>query len=348
MLINLTFLFYISCQFVDAESIHLLLRRGALKQYVGQIGLGSSRQLFVVLIDTKSPLFWVPSALAPPNTWPGHSKYDPGASIYHVPSPRQFRIDYQTGYLAGLVALDQLTVTHRTVPFIRFGHATTVTTENTLVHQYEGVLGLAPKGGEAPFDETLLDQMETAESIKEKLFTLVFCPHPEANYKVGDLTFGEVIRDQHVGTIDYVQLFTEEAWSFVLTRVSVDDVIVKDLAAVVAIDSTKPHILGPSDVILAIHQRLSFLTEENGLYRVDCSRLNNLQDIVFHVGEKQLRLSVEDYVTQTMTQGVLHCYSALKHNPSSRRWIFGIPFLQGFFTVFDQDKKLLGFAKPKC
>ncbi|TGZ74117.1 hypothetical protein CRM22_001114 [Opisthorchis felineus] len=348
MLISLTLLFCISCQFVDAESIHLLLRRSALKQYVGQIGLGSSQQLFVVLIDTKSPIFWVPSVWAPPNTWPGHSKYDPGASIYHVPSPRQFTIKYPTGYLAGLVALDQLTVTRRTVPSIRFGHATTVTTENALVHQYEGVLGLAPKGGEAPFDETLLDQMETVESIKEKLFTLVFCRDPEANYKVGNLTFGEIVREQHVGTIDYVQSFTEEVWSFVITRVSVGNVIVKDLAAVVAIDSTKPHILGPSDIILAIHQGLSFLSEENGLYRVDCSLLNSLRDLVFHVGEKELRLSVEDYVTQTVTQGVLHCYSALKHNPSSRRWIFGIPFLQGFFTVFDQGRKLLGFAKPNC
>ncbi|KER19400.1 hypothetical protein T265_11814 [Opisthorchis viverrini] len=172
--------------------------------------------------------------------------------------------------------------------------------------------------------------------------------HPEAYYKVGNLTFGEIIREQHVGNIDYVQLFTEEVWSFVLTGVSVDGVIVKDLAAVVTIDSTKPYILGPSDIILAIHQRLSFLSEENGLYRVECSLLNSLRDLAFHVGEKELKLSVEDYVIQTMAQGVPHCYSALKHNPSSRRWIFGIPFLQGFFTVFDQGRKLLGFAKPNC
>uniref|UniRef100_A0A0G4HQ50 Peptidase A1 domain-containing protein n=1 Tax=Chromera velia CCMP2878 TaxID=1169474 RepID=A0A0G4HQ50_9ALVE len=106
----------------------------------------------------------------------------------------------------------------------------------------------------------------------------------------------------------------------------------------VAVDTGTSLMAGPSDIVAELSARLNV----NG----DCSNFDDLEDLGFLVGSHVLNLRPEDYVEKSPdgTSCTLALMSLDIAPPNGPLFIFGDPFLRRYYSVFDRDKRSVGFA----
>merc|ERR1719231_2254238 len=81
----------------------------------------------------------------------------------------------------------------------------------------------------------------------------------------------------------------------------------------------------------------------------DCSIFEKLPKLGFVMGSKVLNLQPTDYVNKNSmgTECDLSLMSLDVPPPKGPLFVFGIPFLQKFFTVYDHANSQVGFAIAK-
>merc|ERR1712224_948308 len=108
----------------------------------------------------------------------------------------------------------------------------------------------------------------------------------------------------------------------------------------VAVDTGTSELAGPSNVIRD-------LTNKLGL-RSDCSNYNALPKLGFKVQTHILNLDPTDYVDNKNGFSCELSFMPLDvPPPQGPLFVFGIPFLQKFFTVYDVAESKVGFAVAK-
>lgn len=126
--------------------------------------------------------------------------------------------------------------------------------------------------------------------------------------------------------------------------------------ATLRLDTTTKLFVGDQVILDRIH--LDFigarLVGENGVYVFyDCS-LDNKPDIVFSMNEGiDITITPNDYVLRGQIDGTDVCLSAFKpldlrsNRLTCPLWVFGTRFLRKYYTVFDYENDVVGFAEPK-
>jgi len=128
-------------------------------QYFSEITLGTPPQTFKVVLDTGSSNLWVPSTHCSSIACFLHAKYDSTASSTYKENGTEFKIQYGSGSLEGIISQDVLTIGDLKVkkqdfaestkePGLAFAfgesqpcHADAV--RLILVGKFDGILGLA-------------------------------------------------------------------------------------------------------------------------------------------------------------------------------------------------------------
>merc|ERR1740129_188023 len=105
----------------------------------------------------------------------------------------------------------------------------------------------------------------------------------------------------------------------------------------VALDTGTSQLAGPSDLIDDLEKRLNVYGK--------CSNYDNLPKLGFLVEGKIFNLSPSDYVNNAHGD---YCILALMKldvpPPRGPLFVFGIPFLQKYFTVYDHTQSRVGLA----
>jgi hypothetical protein len=96
---------------------------------------------------------------------------------------------------------------------------------------------------------------------------------------------------------------------------------------------------GPSSVIRELAERLHVLT--------DCSNYYQLPNLGFLIGGQILNLEPKDYVDQSPDGCQVSLMPLNVPPPKGPLFVFGIPFLEKFYTVYDNVNKQVGFAVAK-
>merc|ERR1719450_142820 len=107
----------------------------------------------------------------------------------------------------------------------------------------------------------------------------------------------------------------------------------------VAVDTGTSELAGPRAVVDELARRLNVLT--------DCSNYHGLPRLGFIVGDHILNLEPHDYVEKANGQCQIALMPLDVPPPKGPLFIFGIPFLQKFYTVFDAANRQLGFGVAK-
>lgn len=76
--------------------------------YTANVYIGSSRQMFKVVIDTGSSDLWVPSADCALESCKRHIRYNPSLSNSASSTGRIFTMKYGTGEVGGNIFMDQI------------------------------------------------------------------------------------------------------------------------------------------------------------------------------------------------------------------------------------------------
>jgi hypothetical protein len=203
---------------------------------------------------------------------------------------------------------------------------------------FDGVLGLARDSMAKSLEFSLMHRMVHDDLLAQPLFSVFLS---ESNDESSEITFGEV-KDEHMASeLFWVPVNNGSGyWEVVIDDMTLGDNRTKICEGCrVAVDTGTSQLAGPSDTISA-------LTKAIGV-KSDCSNFDELPSLGFLFGERALTLEPRHYVTKTSSSCSMSLMNLDVPPPRGPLFVFGIPFLQRYFTVYDHSNSRVGFALAK-
>ncbi|GAA5872722.1 hypothetical protein JCM8547_006325 [Rhodosporidiobolus lusitaniae] len=312
-------------------------------QYFSEITLGTPPQSFKVVLDTGSSNLWVPSTRCSSIACFLHSKYDAKASSTYKANGTEFKIQYGSGALEGIISQDVLTIGDLTVKHQDFAESTNEPGLAFAFGKFDGILGLAYDTISVQHVVPPFYQMISQGLLDDPVFAFWLGKDPEQ----GEATFGGLDPAHYEGKIDYVPVRRKGYWEVELEKVKFGEEELELENTGAAIDTGTSLIALPTDIAELINRDIGAKKGWNGQYTVDCSTVPSLPALTFYFGGKPYKLDASDYILEV--QGT--CMSAFMGldipAPAGPIWIVGDVFLRKFYTVYDLGKNAVGFAKSK-
>ena len=169
-------------------------------QYYGEISLGSPAQTFKVVFDTGSSNLWVPSTRCNSIACWLHTRYDRTKSETFKENGTEFKIEYGSGSLEGIISQELLRVGDIDVQGQGFAESTAEPGIAFAFGKFDGIFGLAydriAVTGAVPPVYRMLEQ----KLLDKPLFS-VFMGDTNMGQDGGVITFGGINRDHFVGDI---------------------------------------------------------------------------------------------------------------------------------------------------
>jgi len=320
--------------------------------YYGNIEIGTPPQSFSVVFDTGSGNLLVPAGDCRDEACLKHDRFDKSKSstVREVNcdgspvddrGPDSLTIYFGTGEITGPCLQDKLCVggACSTGMFI---DATSESDQPFASFNFDGVLGLAlpvmAQSEEFSFMGRMLTQ---GENLRAPLFS-VFLSNSDA--EVSEVTFGEVKQAHLASKIFWAPISRLDTGYW---EVKIEDITVNNQPkglcedCRVAVDTGTSMLAGPTSLI---EEMTSLLDVKD-----DCSNYEDLPKLGFLIGKHVLNLDPVDYVdSEGSPDSPSFCQVSLMSldvpPPKGPLFVFGIPFLQKYFTAYDVANKKVGFA----
>jgi hypothetical protein len=313
------------------------------QEYHGDIHVGTPSQKFTVVYDTGSGNLIVPGSDCIDAACKKHNRFkhqesstysEVGCSADHPTDG--LTIHFGTGHVTGKCVQDNICIGSlcSTGTFI-------ASTEESLFpfasFTFDGVLGLATNEMAHAPAFSLMNRMLHGNLLKEPLFSVFLSDSDE---EASMITFGEIKREHMASELFWVPVSRPSGyWEVQIKDITLDSKrqhICEN--CYVAVDTGTSQLAGPSEIVDKLKAKLNVES--------DCSNRHKLPDLGFVVGSHILHLKPDDYLEESGA-----CSLALMSldvpPPKGPLFVFGIPFLQKFFTVYDHAQKRVGFATAK-
>jgi saccharopepsin len=318
--------------------------------YFGKIEVGTPPQEFEVVFDTGSGNLIVPGDDCPSLACRKHGRFARGRSASAREAncdgselhgdPDEITITFGTGHITGRCLQDTICIGNACSEGT-FISSTDESRQPFASFSFDGVLGLALPAMAQGASFSVMTRLLERNQLKKPVFSVFLS---DSDSEESEITFGDV-KEEHMGSELFWVPVTGTAGYW---EVTIEDITLnrepKNLCQAqngcrVAVDTGTSQLAGPTDLI----QRLSSLLNVNG----DCSNFDRLPDLGFVIGGKILVLSPADYVDK----GSSYCRVSLMEldvpPPMGPLFIFGIPFLQKYYSVYDSQNSQVGFAVAK-
>jgi hypothetical protein len=316
--------------------------------YYGKIGIGNPPQDFMVVFDTGSGNLIVPGSDCRSDACQKHERYRELASPDHKfvncdgsvlrrgEQPDQITLTFGTGEVSGKCVQDQVCI-GAACSQVKFISSTEESSMPFSSFAFDGVLGLALDTLAQSSDFSLLQNLA---GLKKPLFSVFLS---DSDKEVSEVTFGQW-KTEHMADDDifWVDVTGEVGyWEVHIEDITLDNTrqqICEDCK--VAVDTGTSMLAGPSELV----NKLNDLIDVN----IRCENYDSLPKLGFVIGGRVLNLLPSDYVEKS-DRG--RCSMSLMSldvpPPNGPLFIFGIPFLQKYYTVYDNAEKRVGFALAK-
>lgn len=320
--------------------------------YFGTIQVGNPPQEFSVVFDTGSGNLIVPGSDCSSDACTSHRRFDhrksdginaincDGSNVSHGMLADEITITFGTGKITGQCFTDSICVgaacskgnfisslDESYTPFATFS--------------FDGVLGLALDSMAQSNEFSVMSRLHGAGVLAQPLFSVFLSDSDEEK---SEITFGAIKEEHMASELYWVNVVGDAGY----WQVEIQDIYLGDKAQKlcqgcrVAVDTGTSELAGPSDIIARLEGLLG-----SGH---DCSNLDSLPHLGFAVRgpngkPKILSLSPKDYTSEGSFGG---CNLSLMNldvpPPKGPLFVFGIPFLQKYFTVYDHENSRVGFA----
>ncbi|GAA5985374.1 hypothetical protein JCM11641_006380 [Rhodosporidiobolus odoratus] len=301
-------------------------------QYFSEITIGTPPQTFKVVLDTGSANLWVPSTRCSSIACFLHSKYDAKSSSTYKANGTEFKIQYGSGSLEGVISNDVMTIGDLSIKGQDFAESTNEPGLAFAFGKFDGILGLAYDTISVQHVVPPFYNMLQQSLLDAPLFAFWLGKDPEQ----GEATFGGVDKAHYTGDITYVPVRRKGYWEVELEKVKFGEEELELENTGAAIDTGTSLIALPTDLAELINRDID---------TVECSTVPTLPPLTFYFGGKPYKLEASDYILEV--QGT--CMSAFMGldipAPMGPIWIIGDVFLRKFYTVYDLGKNAVGFAK---
>lgn len=317
--------------------------------YFGTLHVGTPKQKFTVVFDTGSGNLLVPGKDCMSTACLQHDRFDEsssstmkevncdGSPVQGKESVDEVTIKFGTGEITGRCLEDQICV-GSICSRGSFIAASDETAHPFAAFAFDGVLGLALPGMAQGSSFSLLERLNSAGALKAPLFSVFLS---DSDLEGSEIVFGEVREHRMATDVFWVPVSRPTGY----WQVQIEDVTLNDKKqeicanCQVAVDTGTSELAGPSTVINQLEESLNVAS--------DCSNFDKLPKLGFMVKGRILNLDPKDYIDKAEGDCKVSLMRLDVPPPNGPLFVFGIPFLQKFYTVYNRDTKEVGFAVAK-
>jgi len=324
-------------------------------QYFGEISIGTPGQCFQVIFDTGSSIPWVPGENCESSGCRKHKKFECEKSSTCRPTESGMQLTYGTGQMVGRLDYDKFCFGCQDdtlcIEKQGFLESTQEPGPTFAMAKFDGIVGmgydaLAARGISTPFTELM-----KTDKCDEKVFA--FWMNKAANGEDGgEMTLCGMDSNHYTGDLTYVPVTRKAYWQFTVDSVQVNAEKYSTHFEAIA-DTGTSLITGPKEIVDRMNKEIgAYRNPMNGEWMIDCKVTNSMPTVTFNIGGKAFPLTPEQYVIRVKpiaTMDVTLCLSGFvgMDMPQGPMWILGDVFISQYYTVFDQGKDRVGFAKAK-
>merc|ERR1719436_647277 len=156
--------------------------------------------------------------------------------------------------------------------------------------------------------------------------------------ETSETTFGEIKHEHMASELFWVPVTgTAGYWEVRIEDITIDRVP-KELCTDcrVAVDTGTSQLAGSTELMGRLTRILDV--------KSDCSNYDDLPELGFIIGGKILKLDPKDYVDKGDSYCDVSLMSLDVPPPKGPLFVFGIPFLQKYYSVYDHATSRVGFA----
>lgn len=317
--------------------------------YFGKITVGSPPQDFTVVFDTGSGNLIVPGSDCNTEACQTHKRFDmaksstarrvncDGSDVGDASEADEITITFGTGRISGVCMKDQICV-GAACSVGGFISSLDETSQPFAAFAFDGVLGLALTSMAQSEAFSVMSRMEAGSSLRKPLFSVFLS---DSSDETSEVTFGAVKQEHMASELFWVDVTgTAGYWEVRITDITVNgeaQSLCEDCR--VAVDTGTSQLAGPSELMGQLRSKVNV--------RSDCSNYDSLPQLGFIIGGRILNLAPPDYVDKTTVGCTISMMDLDVPPPAGPLFVFGIPFLQKYYTVYDAVNSRVGFAVAK-
>eukprot|EP00928_Gymnodinium_smaydae_P053282 TRINITY_DN37310_c0_g1_i1.p1 TRINITY_DN37310_c0_g1~~TRINITY_DN37310_c0_g1_i1.p1 ORF type:complete len:520 (-),score=83.40 TRINITY_DN37310_c0_g1_i1:238-1677(-) len=330
-----------------AKSVHKVVHKTA---YFGKLLLGTPAQVFKVVFDTGSGNLIIPGEDCSSEACKMHRRYaeKKSSTAQNVPcevgsdgsggsANDEVSITFGTGEVWGRCVRDKVCIGHVCAEG-SFISATYESQNPFKMFTFDGVLGLALNEMSQAPSFNLMERLLEHRLLRAPIFSVYLS---DIDSEASEITFGE-IKTEH---LDSNLVWADVTRNSGYWEVEMDDITVDEkmqglcVDCKVAVDTGTSELAGPSSII----EQLSNVLD----VRRDCSNFAKLPRLGFVVKGHVLHLDPDDYVDKEGNWCQVALMPLDVPPPHGPLFVFGIPFLQRFYTVYNATSRQVGFGVAK-
>mmetsp|Transcript_151370 Transcript_151370/g.384760 ORF Transcript_151370/g.384760 Transcript_151370/m.384760 type:complete len:420 (-) Transcript_151370:130-1389(-) len=316
--------------------------------YFGQITVGDPPQEFTVVFDTGSANLIIPGSGCNTEACTSHRRFNMKASStarrvncdgqeVDADLADEITITFGTGEITGICVKDQICVGSACSQG-DFISSLDETSQPFASFTFDGVLGLALPSMAQSKEFSMMSRMQSGSSLKKSLFSVFLS---DSNEETSEVTFGAVKQEHMASEMFWVDVTgTSGYWEVRISDITIDSkaqLLCEDCR--VAVDTGTSQLAGPSALMSSLRSRVDV--------KPDCSNYHSLPQLGFIIGGRILNLAPADYVDKMGQTCSISMMDLDVPPPAGPLFIFGIPFLQKYYTVYDPIASRVGFAVAK-
>lgn len=337
--------------------------------YYTNVNIGTPQKPFKLLIDTDANESWLPHYLKLGIIYSrlhyktGYCKKD---SKTGKKEEKSFTFEYQKCELSGksyedifeFIDVNEGSSSSNVSFRQKFLAISSASNDRFSNLEIDGVLSLAPAVlSDSGIQSVLLNLHET-NLIGDSKFSIVLDTDDEKS-EGGEIILGGINQAKFIGNIRYHPLISHhKRWELKLQSVMLGGEVVAcyNLACKTTISTGVNDFYGPREDVLRIMNLLGVINSqkdnnqlvEDKLFEIDCLKVVNLPNLSFNIDGTPYVVSPSSYIKKKVDGLIFKsstCYVAILPRNSINHWILGSNFISNFYTVFDLNKRQIGFAK---
>ncbi|XP_011210081.2 lysosomal aspartic protease [Bactrocera dorsalis] len=308
--------------------------------YYGNISIGTPPQYFLVLFDTGSSDFWIPSSncLTKDYACHDHHRYNSSKSSTYIPNGKQAGMLYGSGDMSGYFSTDTVRIGGLIITNQTFVEATKEP-GNTFNHKhFDGIVGMAYRSFASDHVAPPFYNMWSQHLISKDIFSF-YLARNGSSQQGGELILGGSDPKYYRGNISYVPVTQQGYWQFKVDSISVNGTTVKRNFQAIADTGTSLIAVGDYEAFVALNEKIGAKRFDADNFYVNCSTVASLPNVDIGIGGKNFSLAPSTYIHHS--NGL--CLSSFFYM-ADYIWVLGDTFIGNFYTEFDLGNNRVGFA----
>ncbi|KAI8370852.1 aspartic peptidase domain-containing protein [Choanephora cucurbitarum] len=321
--------------------------------YFGEISIGTPPQKFNVVFDTGSSDLWVVSSECHDPICKTRQQFDTKASLTYrtIPGGENYdantiHVVYGTGSIKGRLGRDTISLADNEI-VIRdqvVADAYAISNEFSKL-PFHGIFGLglrslmSSEGHNPPFHSMVQQGL-----IQLPIFAIY------SQHKAGEIDFGGIDPSRFEGGLRFVDAIDDNYWMIAMQTIRIGNQLPQFVRRKGIIDSGSTLIIMPAMDAKEYHKHIKgAFPNGDGTWSIPCKNVRDIQPIWIELDTITLELAADSLFMAPASSTSVYCLSGISEQSSSDEdtWILGDVFLKNFYTVFDLERKQLGFAAAK-